>query len=308
MLKEKFNDLGFGTKTGSQKTRLMNQDGSFTVERRGLNRFDSFSMYHFLIEVNLWKFLLVMLLGYFLMNLAFALGYVFIGVEHLAGAAPKTFVEDFIEAFFFSTQTFTTVGYGRISPQGFGANVLASIESFVGLLAFAVATGLLYGRFAKPKSNIIYSKNALIAPYAPTGQAFMFRMANRLKHTLIDTEAQITLAYLDKENPQVRKFSTLNLERTKITMLPSLWTIVHPIDAESPLYGLTEDDFEKLDMEFLVMLRAYDEIFSQTVHSRFSFKYYEVVWNAKFVQALNYSDANKPYMELDKLNDYEKLS
>ena len=105
MLKEKFNDLGFGTKTGSQKTRLMNQDGSFTVERRGLNRFDSFSMYHFLIEVNLWKFLLVMLLGYFLMNLAFALGYVFIGVEHLAGAAPKTFVEDFIEAFFFSTQT-----------------------------------------------------------------------------------------------------------------------------------------------------------------------------------------------------------
>ncbi len=307
MLKEKFNDLGFGSKTGYQKTRLMNQDGTFTVERRGLNPMDTFSMYHYLIEVDLWQFLMVMLVGYVVMNVAFALSYVAIGVEHIGLINNNNFVENFIESFFFSTQTFTTVGYGRLNPQGFAANLISSIESFAGLLAFALATGLLYGRFARPKSNIIYSKNALIAPYAPTGKAFMFRMANRLKHTLIDTQAQINLAYFEIGNTQTRKFTPLTLERDKITLLPTMWTIVHPIDAESPLYNKSEKDLEEMDVEFLVMMRAYDEVFSQTVHSRFSFKYHDIIWGAKFVQAVDYSDVHHPFMELNKLGDYEKV-
>jgi len=307
MEKEKYTDLGFGTKTSLQSSRLLTQDGSFTVERRGISKFDSFSWYHHLINISLPRFLFIMLCGYVLMNAAFALIYLGIGIEKLNIVCNDSLVEKFFEAFFFSTQTFTTVGYGRINPNGFAANAVAAFESFIGLLAFALATGLLYGRFARPKSNILFSKNALIAPYEPTGKALMFRIANRISHVLIDVEAQITMAYLDRTSSVNRRFVFLPLERTKINLLPTMWTIVHPIDAESPFYNKTKAEIDAMDIELIVMLKAFDDTFSQTVHSRFSYKHDEIIWNAKFVQAMNYADNEHPYIELDKLGVYDLL-
>jgi inward rectifier potassium channel len=307
MIKEKFNDLGFGTKTANQKTRLLNQSGTFTTERRGQSRLDAFSWYHHMLNINLVPFLFILLIGYAVMNLAFTFIYLWVGVEHLTGMIANNFFDKFCEAFFFSTQTFTTVGYGRVNPQGFPANVVAAIESFTGLLAFAVATGMLYGRFARPKSHLIFSEHAVIAPYAATGKAIMFRIANRLEHLVIEVEATVMLAYIDKTKGSTRQFVTLELERNKIYFLPSMWTIVHPIDENSPFYNKSEHDVEEMDIELIVLIKAFDDSFSQTVHSRFSYKQFELVWNAKFVQTLFTDTEGKPYVEMDKLGSWEKM-
>ncbi|MEY2828846.1 MAG: hypothetical protein RIQ33_704 [Bacteroidota bacterium] len=306
MIKEKFNDLGFGSKTENQTTRLLNQSGTFTTERRGQSRKDAFSWYHYMLNISLWHFLFILLIGYLMMNIGFTLIYLMVGVEHLAGLNNLSLFEKISEAFFFSTQTFTTVGYGRINPQGLPANIVAALESFAGLLAFAVATGMLYGRFARPKSHIIFSENALIAPYAATGKALMFRIANRLEHLIIEVEATVMLAYLDKSKGKVRQFVTLELERNKIYFLPSMWTVVHPIDNNSPLFNKTESEIEDMDLEIIILIKAFDDAFAQTVHSRFSYKQNELIVGAKFVPSLFTDAQGKPYVEIDKLGVWEK--
>ena len=308
MIKEKFNDLGFGTKTTNQKTRLLNQSGTFTTERRGQSKLDAFSWYHHMLNISLWRFLMILLIGYAIMNLAFTFIYLWVGVNHLTGMIANSFFDKFCEAFFFSTQTFTTVGYGRVNPQGLPANIVAAIESFTGLLAFALATGMLYGRFARPKSHLIFSENAVVAPYAATGKAVMFRIANRLEHLVIEVEATVMLAYIDKVKGSTRQFVTLELERNKIYFLPSMWTIVHPIDESSPFFNKSEQEVEEMDIELIVLIKAFDDSFSQIVHSRFSYKQFELVWNAKFVQTLFTDSEGRPYLEMDKLGTWEKVN
>lgn len=307
MIKEKFNDLGFGTKTTGQKTRLLSQKGDFVTERRGQSKLDAFSWYHHMLNIPFLQFLLILLAGYISMNLLFTFLYLLLGVEHLNGVTANSVTEKFTEAFFFSTQTFTTVGYGRVNPQGLPANILAAFESFTGLLAFALATGMLYGRFARPKSHLMFSKNALIAPYAPTGKALMFRVANRLAHMVIEAEATVMLAFIDSNKGGIRNFVTLELERKKIVFLASMWTIVHPIDENSPFYNKSESEINEMDIELIIMIKAFDDNFSQTVHSRFSYKQQELIWNAKFVQALFNDTDGKPYVEIDKLGIWEKV-
>ena len=213
----------------------------------------------------------------------------------------------FLESFFFSTQTITTVGYGRVSPVNLTANIIASIESFIGLLAFALATGLLYGRFSKPIAKIIYSKYAIIAPYRDiTG--LMFRTANKQKSQIIDAEAQVVFSRLEDVNgSEVRKFYNIPLEYKKINFFSSVWTINHPIDEDSPLFGTTEEDLHKSETELLILLKGYDDTFAQTVHSRFSYRNDEIVWGAKFQNVHFTNMEGKVEVLLDKISDFEKV-
>src|SRR5205085_10383899 len=176
-----------------------------------------------------------------------------------------------------SAQSLTTVGYGRLNPTGYFDSTVAVIESFLGLLGFAMATGLLYGRFSRPVANILFSKNALIAPYQGF-TALMLRLANKNKSELLDPDATILMAYVVNDNgTKTRKFSTLKLELTHVTLLTMSWTLVHPIDQESPLYNWSETDYKNNEVEFLVLVKAYEETFAQTVHTRSSYRYDEIV-------------------------------
>ena len=299
---EEFKDLGFGTKVTSQDGRLINKDGSFNVERKGLSHFD---FYQWLIGISWWRFIFIVLVSYFFVNTFFAVIYVVVGVEHLTGIEGNTFEEKFFEAFFFSAQSLTTVGYGRISPVGFYASVVASIESMVGLLGFALATGLMYGRFSRPAAKIIYSDKAIIAPYRGiTG--FMIRIANARKNQLIEVEAQIAMTWIDKEK-KLRQFEILKLERSKINFLSLSWTIVHPIDEHSPLYHLTKEKLKEAKTEFIIMLKGFDETFSQTVYSRNSYLYSEMEWEAKFILAISDNGDGKARLDMDKISAYEKV-
>lgn len=300
-------DLGFGGKASESRTRLLNADGSFNIERRGISFFKSLNLYNQLLTMSWWKFNAIVILLYLIVNLAFAAMYVLIGVDHLTGVDGKSSIEKFMEAFFFSTQTFTTVGYGRINPVGLGANTLSALESLTGLLAFALATGMLYGRFSRPIAKIIYSKVAVIGPYqGQTG--FMFRTANERVNQLLEVECIVNLSLSQMVGGRmVRQFYELELERSKVIFFHLSWTIVHPITETSPLFGMTEADLKTSDAEFYILLKGFDDSFSQTVHSRTSYKPEEIAFNKKFANIISIAESGKAAVELHRIHEIEPI-
>jgi inward rectifier potassium channel len=302
------NDLGFGTQALSKNQRLFNQDGSTNVVRKGLSRFNTANNYHTLITMSWRKFWLLVLSGYVLVNLLFAGIYLAIGIQYLAGSQGNTAFEHFFDAFFFSAQTISTVGYGHIYPLGIATSSVSAVESMIGLLAFALATGLLYGRFSRPSARIAYSKHILVAPYLETGKAIMLRLANQRRSSLIDLEIELIFSYNEEANGKtVRKFIPLELERKHVSILSLNWTVVHPLNDDSPLRDITYEDLVKTEANIAVLLKAFDDTFSQTVHSRTSYQWDEVVWNAKFKPAFERDAEGRMVLDLSKISDHEVL-
>lgn len=280
--KRLFNDFGLGSKSGSKQYRALNKDGTFNVSKTHLNWLDKLNVFHALISMSWVKFIGLIIVGYFTVNTLFASLYLVIGIEHLTGISETSFskFDHFLEAFFFSAQTITTLGYGRVAPVGTIANVIAATESMLGLLGFALATGLLYGRFSRPSSKLKFSTHAVVAPYQDIN-GFMFRVINPRKNQLLEVEAQVSVSF-NKKNTDQREFHALELERSSVMFFPSVWTVVHPIDEKSPLNHFTEKDLLDRDAEFIVAIKMFDESFAQTVYSRSSFKADEIKWGQKF--------------------------
>ncbi|HSU28817.1 MAG TPA: ion channel, partial [Chitinophagaceae bacterium] len=205
------NNTGFGTNSNLTGGRFYNRSGGANVIKRGINPLRRYSWYHTMLGMKSGKFLLLIFGIYILVNLLFACVYYLIGTEHLSGINGTSGMKKFSEVFFFSTQTFTTVGYGRISPTGFLTSAVATFEAFLGLLSFAIATGLFYGRFSRPQAFLKFSHNALIAPYND-GIALMMRMAPYKNNKLSEVEAKLTMAMEVEENGRlVNKFFGLDL-------------------------------------------------------------------------------------------------
>lgn len=279
--KDEFDDLGLGTKAPGGGFRALNKDGSFNVRKTNISFFERFNFFHVLISMSWAQFIGLIILGYFLVNLVFAGIYVGLGMEYLTGINGISSQDLFMEAFFFSAQTITTLGYGQVAPIGPLANTIAAAESMLGLLGFALATGLLYGRFSKPSGKIKYSEHAVISPYKNIN-AFMFRVINPQGNQLLEVEVTVTLS-MRREHSDLRDFHLLELERSKVIFFPYMWTIVHPINESSPIFGISEAEMLTKDAEFIIMMKAFDESFSQTVYSRSSYKAFEIKWAQKFV-------------------------
>ena len=301
-------NTGFGTNASSYGGRFITKSGNANVKKSGIGLFESISWYHTMLNIPRWKFLVIIVTFYFLVNFIFASLYYAVGVDHLNGMTATKALDKFGQAFFFSIQTFTTVGYGHISPSGFATSFVAAVEALFGLLSFAIATGLFYGRFSKPKAHIKFSENALIAPFQ-NGTALMFRLSPFKNTNLTDAEAKVTLGMkLDENGVLTNKFYTLDLELSKINALNLSWTLVHPITENSPLYKLTKEDYANIQGEILVFLKVFDDMFSTTVVKRASYSFDEIVYGAKFLPMFSRSEnQNKTVLHIDKLNLHEKI-
>ncbi len=283
-------DLGFGSVVASEsRQRLLNPDGSFNVQRTGLSFWSSFSLYHSLLTMPWWQFLSALTVIYLLTNALFAFAFLACGPAALAGSGTGPAGGGFLQAFFFSVQTFSTIGYGNISPVGRAANAVVTLESLVGLLGVALATGIIFSRFSRPTAKIIFSARAVVAPYRDIS-AFMLRVTNARKSQIIDLAATVLLARFEEVNGRrMRRFYPLPLERNKVVFFPLSWTLVHPIDDDSPLHGLSHEDLLAADAEFLVLFTGFDETFSQSVHARSSYQAVDLRWGAKFSDMYNRS-------------------
>jgi inward rectifier potassium channel len=303
-------DLGFGSVVSrDSRQRLLNRDGSFNVVRAGLGFFESFAPSHLLLTMSWTGFLTAVVVTYFALNVVFALAYLACGPGALAGAGASAMGGPFAQAFFFSVETFATIGYGQIAPIGMPANSVVTIEALVGLMYQALATGLLFARFTRPTAAVIFSRHAVVAPYNDGG-ALMFRIVNRLRNEIIQLEAQVLFSAMasDGRGGMTRKYTPLALERNKVTFFPLSWTVVHPIDGASPLAGQTRETMEQVHGEILVLLSGVDEALEQTVHARSSYRADEIVWNARFRSMfLELDRQSRVAVDISRVHDIEEL-
>jgi len=302
-------DLGFGFQPVMKNQPLINKNGSPNVKRKGLSFFNTADNYHKLITMSWIKFWGLVLSVYFVINILFSLIYVSIGPDSLFGHHIDGELNRFWEAFFFSAQTISTVGYGHISPRGMAANSIAAFESMMGLLTFALATGLLYGRFSRPYAKIVYSKNIIVAPYNDNCRGLMFRLANERMNILVDLSIEVIFSYNeDVDGKLVRRFFPLELERKSVSILTLNWTVVHPLNENSPLKGMTLEDLKKSEAGFAVLLRSFDDAFSQTVHSRTAYLSEEIVWGAKFKPVFDRAPDGRIILDLSKINQFDLVA
>jgi inward rectifier potassium channel len=281
-------DLGFGTKATSTRARLVKRNGEFNVKKLGQSFEVKLNLYHRLITMHWTRFVLIIFAFYIFLNFFFATIYFGIGVENLEGIDASDHLSAFQEAFFFSSQTLTTVGYGKISPSGFITNTIAALEALLGLMSFALMTGLLYGRFSRPNPSIRFSRKAIISPYLDIN-ALMFRCINERSNQLMNVSANMILSRNEfKEDGElIRRYHTLELERVKIKFFPMSWTIVHPITKESPMWGQTPESLASSDSEILVSLEGTNDTFADPIHARHSYLYNELDWGASFESILD---------------------
>ncbi len=300
-------DLGIGRVQAEQSSRFLNRDGSFNTRRIGLGRLESLNPFHAMISMPWWLFFSSLTLGFIGINFVFAVFYVLCGSDGLYMSTPNPINSLFWRGFFFSIETLSTIGYGHIAPNNTAAHVVSSIEAYLGLLGAALITGVLFARFSKPNSRILWSKNGLIAPFQ-NGQGFMFRITNGFKNEIIDIEAQVSFSRFEMVGGQrMRKFYALELERTKVAFFSLAWTVVHPITPKSPLWGLTEADFDASQAEFMVVIHGLDDVLFQKVHARGSYKAEEIIWNAKFSNMYVQDTRSGVSIDVRKLDQYQIL-
>lgn len=299
-------DLGFGSAASAAAGRLLNRDGTFNTERTGLGPLRSLHLYDALLTMSWPRFLLLVAAAYLVANTLFATGYVALGADALTGSSSSPTSSAFRRAFFFSVHTMSTVGYGHIVPASLGASLLMTLESLFGLFGVALTTGLVFARFARPTAKILFSREAVVAPYRG-GRGLMFRIANQRSTQLIELQATVVFSRMVHEDGRsLRRFYALPLERTQVVFFPLAWTIVHPIDDKSPFAELTPEDCRRDDAEVLVLLKGIDETFSQTVHTRSSYRSDEIAWGRKFVDIYRRRDGSIAGIDLGRLSETEE--
>jgi inward rectifier potassium channel len=300
-------DLGFGAVVSREsRMRLLNRDGTFNVQRRGLSWFGSLSAFHWLLAMSWSRFFVVVATFYLASNAAFAGLYAACGPLAIIAPAGEGPISLYARAFFFSVQTLATIGYGHIHPVGMTANVLVTIESLFGLMGFALVTGILFARFSRPTARILFSERAVVAPHAG-GAALMFRIVNGRRTELIEVDVRVVMSRFETFNgSRRRQYHRIHLERSDVVFFPLGLTLVHPIDEKSPLFGVSPSELDDSEAEFLVLIRAIDEGMSQTVHARTSYRAHEITWGAKFVSLFDQPDDGRLVaIDVEKLHRVE---
>jgi inward rectifier potassium channel len=302
------NDTGFGS-APNYGGRFINKDGTINVQRDG-NFFQRFSLFNWMLTLPLWQFIFILFFFYFGVNVIFTALYFMLGIEYLQGLIGTTKWEIITEVYFFSTQTFTTVGYGRVNPVGSATDFLASLEAMIGVISFAIVTGLLYGRFSKPTSFLVFSDDALISPYKD-GHGLMFRFASRKDdHILTDVVIKVNLSLQVINNGVLSyQFYDLALERNRVDSLPMNWTVVHPLNEDSPLYNLSKAELVKRDVEIYVLVKGFDDVYSNTVLHRTSYTANEILFDRKYGLMYRESrDAMTTIVDIRKINNHTPLN
>lgn len=293
-------DYGFGTRVIKAGHRLINEDGSFNIIRKGKGGWNS---YQALINLSHSRFNILMALFFIGLNLLFSGLFMLVGVEQFNGIPPGNYLSNFLYTFFFSVQTFTTVGYGGMNPIGITANFISSLCATIGLVWFAVMTGLFFARFSQPRSHINFSNVALLTPFQDM-MSFQFRIVHSRRHKIVNLSARVNMTWIESINGNsVRKFSELSLERSEIVMFPLNWTLVHPITPDSPLYQKNQKDLKAMQAEFLISLSGFDENYNQILHTNRSYICNEIIENMRFKPMYVPFDDRPTELYLNDLNE-----
>jgi inward rectifier potassium channel len=299
-------DPGIGSSFERPLDRLLGADGKFRVQRLGAQSrlYESFGT---LVTMRWGWFILLLLLGFVLVNLLFTGLFLGIGAEYIVNAQLDSFKGRFYSALFLSTQTLTTVGYGNYYPGSPLTWAVAMGEAMVGVICFGAIAAIFYARIARPVARMLFCQRALVAPYKE-GWSLQVRVANLRSALLMDVEARVLLVLADVDDQGERiNYYNLKLEIERIQFMPLSWNIVHAVTPDSPLAGLSMEDLREHRAELLVVVKGMDEAYSQMVHSRHSYLFSEIVWGGRFVRAFAPNPQGGVVLDLRKVHAYRSV-
>lgn len=256
-------------------------------------------IYHFMMMAS-WKRLFALIGAMYLgTNAVFAGLYVLAG-DSIQGAEPGSFSD----AFFFSVQTLSTVGYGVMAPKGFLGSTLVTLEAFIGLLGMAMASGLMFSKFARPTARVIFSSRVVITT-RDGKRCLALRMANGRANEIVEATLRISVLKpeVTAEGERLRRFHDLTLMRNQTPLFTMTWLVLHVIDEQSPLYGETEASLHAMSVRFIVTLTGIDSTFAQTVHARTTYFADDVVWGGRFVDVTSQLPDGRLQVDYAKFDD-----
>ncbi len=306
MIEHKNNALENNTpETNIRRARLVprGNDDTFKINKTGQKKIKMGDLYIRLISASWANLLQSIIVIYLCLNILFALAYLVIG-NNIENARTHSLTD----AFFFSVQTFSTIGYGKMAPIGIYANTIVTIEVLTGFIFFSVITGLIFSKFSRPTARVLFSNVAVICPYNGKPH-FMIRLANERNNRIID--ANIHAVMLCKEQTHdghfMRRFYDLHLTRNRVPLLQLTWTLMHLIDENSPLWEMTQEKLQEQDIEILVSLVGIDETFSQTIHARWSYISSDIKYNAVYVDVIKQQNINNG-IDIDYTHFHETVT
>lgn len=288
----------------SRSHRFVGRDGRVNVTRQGLSFRRPHDWYHWMLTLKWHQLIGIVVLLYLALNSFFALLYL-LDAEGLRGARPG----NFIDAFFFSVYTFATLGYNTVAPHSFYANVIVTLETLIGLCGFGLITGVLFSRLSRPSARVMFSHYAVVAPHegVPT---LIFRAANRRGNQILQAQVHVSLSRNEKtlEGESVRRVYDLRLLRSASSFFNLMWTMRHPIDEQSPLYGETPDSLRESETEIVVLLSGVDDVYGQTVYGQFSFNHEEILYGYRFKTMFDRDEHNRPVVDYALFDAVETVS
>jgi len=263
--------------------RILDRDGRINIVRTGAATSFTGDLYHFLLTSSWTRLLALFSSSYLAANAVFAVLYV-LGGDSIEGARPGSFAD----AFFFSVQTMATIGYGQLVPHTLWAQALVTIESFVGLMGLALATGMIFAKFSRPTARVLFSRHAVVTKRDGV-PCLMFRMANQRGNQIVEARIHVVLARNETtlEGESLRRLYDLEMMRAQNALFALSWTAIHLLTTESPLHRATPESLAAEEAEIIISLTGLDETFSQTVFARHSYVAEEIVWGGRFVDILS---------------------
>ena len=302
-------DLGFGRVVAQDvRGRFLSRDGAPTGRKYGLGAQRAEHWYLRALAASwpsffLWTFGLLLL-----SNGVFALVYIQLGPNAIAGLDAIGLTDPFLAAFSFSVGIFTTTSTGAMHAVGSTANWLVVIESLVGPVTLVGVSGLLIARLTRPRMRLRFSDSGVIAPYEG-GRGFMFRIVNVHPGEISDVHVRVNLIWFEMiDGQRERNFHQLELERNSVEFFPLHWTVVHPITATSPLRGATPDTMAAADAEFVISVKAHEETFSTRVAAKMSYRYDEIRWDVKFASIFAHASDGVIAIDVERLDRTEPLA
>lgn len=286
-----------------KQIRSLQRDGTMNLDRRSFQKTLFGDLYHVLMSSS-WVKLLGMITGLFLMiNLFFGTAYFLAGDQALEGMEAAAGWAHWLECVFFSVQTFATIGYGKLSPLSLIAHLLVTLEALIGLLSVAMMTGMIFSRFSRPTARVLFSENLLITEI-DSQPSLVFRMANVRLNQIVEARVRVVLLQTETtaEGQSFREFYELVLERSNSPLFSMSWTVIHPIDSESPLYGKTREQILNSDMEFMVTLNGTDDTFLQSVYSRKAYTVEDILWNVHFADMISRTPEGRLHVDISAIN------
>jgi inward rectifier potassium channel len=270
-----------------------------TAIRIGITRTVFGDAYHWMLTASWARLISLLVALYVCLNALFAVVYWL-----QPGSVENARAGSYLDCFFFSVQTMATIGYGKMAPQTVLANALVTVEALVGLLGFAMATGLLFAKFSRPTARVLFSDKTVIAMRDGV-PSLMMRMANERLNQVV--EAQLHLILLRREitaeGEEVRRVRDLQLVRNNTAVFFLTWTVIHPITKESPLYGLTARDLAETEAQLIASFVGLDETFAQTVHARGTWQAGAIRWGHNYVDVLSRTDDGRPIIDYRRFHE-----